>query len=514
MPHFLYRYLKNDLHNLTSYFVKMIIKKIYLLIPTLLLVSILLFQFSCGDDAIPIPPNTETENENPEGKVAVWRSDQAGLIKLAKEPTLLPYETVTDADVNITIEEGTAYQTMEGFGAALTHSSAFVIQTHLEEAEQNQLLEDLFDTENGIGISYIRLTIGASDFSIADFTYNDLAAGESDIAQNNFNLSMEDEYLIPLLQKILTINPAIKIMASPWSAPAWMKENETLKGGGHLKTDFQASYANYFIKYIQAMEAKNIPIHAITIQNEPLYAAPYISMEMSAAEQKSFIRDHLGPQFEANNITTKIIIYDHNWDDINYPLEILNDAATKPYIAGTAFHCYAGDVSAMSQVYNAHPDAGIYFTECSGGDFAPDYGANLSWNSENLLMGATRNWAKAVLFWNLALDENSGPKNGGCDDCRAVVTINSSTKTVTKNEEYVLLGHITKFVQSGAKRIETRNARGEDISQVAFKNPTGSIVVVVFNHKEEPQKVQFQYQQDDFNYEIESGMLATFVIEN
>ncbi len=477
--------------------------------------SLLLFQASCGDDEIPVPTNNNNNgNTDPEGKVSVWRSDKEGLIKIAKEAELLSYEAITDYDVTIPINAGTEYQVMEGFGAALTGSSAYVIQTHLEEAERNQLLQDLFDAENGIGISFIRVTIGASDFSLSNFTYNDLGASQSDISQDNFDLSVEDQYLIPLLQKIIAINPELKIIATPWSAPAWMKENGDLRNGGHLQSNFLESYATYFVKYIQAMSGENIPIHAITIQNEPLHAAPYMSMEMTAAQQKVFIRDYLGPQFEVNNIDTKIIIYDHNWDDINYPLDILNDATAKNYIEGTAFHCYEGDVSAMSQVHDAHPNVGIYFTECSGGDFAPDYAANLSWNTENLIVGATRNWSKTVLFWNLALDENDGPKNGGCDDCRGVVTINSNTNAITKNEEYVLLGHISKFVKPGAKRIQTTNTRSQDISQVAFKNPDGGIVVIAFNHKSEKQKVQFQLNEDAFNYEIEGGMLTTFLIDD
>jgi glucosylceramidase len=222
----------------------------------------------------------------------------------------------------------------------------------------------------------------------------------------------------------------------------------------------------------------------------------------------------LGPKLAANNLTTKIILYDHNWDDTNYPLDVLSDATAKNYIEGTAFHCYAGDVSAMSQVHNAYPDAGIYFTECSGGDFSPDYSTNLSWNTRNLLVGATRNWSKTVLFWNLALDQNHGPRNGGCQDCRGVVTINSVSKAITKNEEYVLLGHIAKFVEQGAKRIETPNTSGQDISQVAFKNPDGTIAIIAFNHKSETQKVQFKNGDNAFNYEIEGGMLVTFIIED
>ncbi|MFK7807369.1 MAG: glucan endo-1,6-beta-glucosidase, partial [Saprospiraceae bacterium] len=296
---------------------------------------------SCSDNDIPVPPDDDTVDAS-EGKVAVWRSDKAGLLKIAEEPELIPYESANDFDVSVAIDETTEYQSMEGFGAALTGSSAYVIQTHLSEAEQDQLLNDLFNTETGIGISFIRLIIGASDFSLNDFTYNDLAVNQSDISQNNFDISREEEYLIPLLQKILVINPNLKIMATPWSAPAWMKDNEKLKEGGRLKSTLYESYSTYLIKYIQAMGNYNIPIHTITVQNEPLYAAPYISMEMSSEEQKVFIRDHLGPQLEANNIDTKIIIYDHNWDDINYPLDILSDETAKGYIEGTAFHCYAG----------------------------------------------------------------------------------------------------------------------------------------------------------------------------
>ncbi|MFK7810301.1 MAG: glycoside hydrolase family 30 beta sandwich domain-containing protein, partial [Saprospiraceae bacterium] len=173
-----------------------------------------------------------------------------------------------------------------------------------------------------------------------------------------------------------------------------------------------------------------------------------------------------------------------------------------------------GDVSAMTQVQNIHPGLGIYFTACSGGDFAPNYADILSWNTENLLVGATRNWSKTILFWNLALDENDGPKNGGCDNCRGVVTINSATKTITKNEEYVLLGHMAKFVKPNAKRIRTPDTRGQDISQVAFKNIDGTIVIVAFNHKSESQNIQFEYKENTFDYEIEGGMLVSFLIED
>lgn len=490
----------------------MIFNRFNSVLAILLLVGFLFIQSNCGKEEIPVPPGSTTPTL--EGQVAVWRSNKEGSLKLLKIPDLLPFTTTTSADVDIVIDDGTTYQSMDGFGAAITGSSAFVIQTHLAEAEQDQLLQELFNPETGIGINFIRLTMGASDFSLSDFTYNDQSSTTpEDLDQENFDLSPEDEYLIPLLQKIVDINPDINIMATPWSAPAWMKTTSMLKNGGNLRSELYDSYATYFVKYIQGMEERNIPIHSITVQNEPLYAAPYISMEMSAEEQKIFIRDFLGPKFESNEIDTKIIIYDHNWDDIDYPLSILNDANAKSYVAGTAFHCYAGDVSAMSQVHSAHPDVGIYFTECSGGDFAPDYGANLSWNTENLIVGATRNWSKSVLFWNLALDQNHGPKNGGCQDCRGVVTIDSNTGSITKNEEFVLLGHAAKFIRSGAKRIATPNTRSQGISQVAFKNLDETIAIIAFNHNDDRKSIQFKCNENAFNYNIEPGMLVTFVIE-
>lgn len=481
-------------------------------------VSVLLCIIGCGEGEIPVPPQTMDPDPDPSDgvsllhDVSVYRSDRAGLLKLAQLPEPLSYDNdSTGSGVNVVIDAETTYQEMVGFGAALTGSSAYVISTHLSESRQDELLRDLFDPEEGIGISFIRLTIGASDFSLSDYTYNDLGSGQSDRTVDGFDISMEEEYLIPMLRKILDINPYIKVMATPWSPPAWMKTNESLDNGGRLKGLFQESFAIYLVKYIQAMEDKGIPIHSITVQNEPLYAAPYMSMEMSSEEQKIFIRDYLGPMMQAESLETKVIIYDHNWDDINYPLDILSDPSARQYIEGTAFHCYAGDVDAMSVVHDEYPEAGIYFTECSGGDFAPDYAENLSWNTDNLIVGATRNWSKSVLFWNLALDENNGPRNGGCQNCRGVVTVNSSTGSYQTNEEYVLLGHISKYVRPGAVRIKTLSTRSQNISQVAFKNVDESVVVVAFNHRNRSQTLRLRYGDDRVAYEIESGMLTTFV---
>jgi len=258
------------------------------------------------------------------------------------------------------------------------------------------------------------------------------------------------------------------------------------------------------------MADAGIPIYALSVQNEPLLGSGYPTMEMSAGQQTEFIRDHLGPALAAAGLDTKIIIYDHNWDDIQYPLSILDDLAAKDFIAGTAFHCYAGDVSAMSQVNTQHPDRGIYFTECSGGDFSPDFGTNLSWNTDNLLVGATRNWAKTVLFWNLALNENSGPQNGGCTDCRGVVTINAGNGSISRNVEFYLLGHVAKFVQPGAVRLPSPTLRRKGISHDTFLNPDRTRVLVAFNHNGQTTTLRVSEGGESFEHSLAAGALVTF----
>lgn len=487
------------------------IKQGHLLI---LLSFLLVFTLGCGDDEI-LVPDVPMEEEDPmepevEGRVAVWTTNNDGSILLSERADLLPMLPDQTGGIAVNIDASVTLQTIEGFGAAMSGSSAFVLKEYLTDAARTNLLRELFTSDDGIGISFIRLTIGASDFSTADYTYNDLSGGGEDIDQSEFSLERDREHLISVLQEVMAINPDLKIMASPWSAPAWMKTNGDLRNGGELRTDLYSSYADYFVNYLQEMAAAGIPIHAISVQNEPLLASGYQTMEMSAQQQMLFIRDHLGPALAAAQLDTKVIIYDHNWDVTSYALDVLNDNVAKGFIAGTGFHCYAGDVSAMSTVHDAHPDRGIYFTECSGGDFSPNFGTNLAWNSENLLVGATRNWAKTVLFWNLALNENAGPQNGGCSNCRGVVTVNSTSGVVNRNVEYYLLGHIAKFVQSGAERIETSSIRGQGISQVAFLNPDGTRVLLAYNHNSQEASLRVSEGTESFIHGIPAGSLVTF----
>jgi glucosylceramidase len=471
----------------------------------------LLFAFAgsaCSKNSI----NNNTGNNNGGDdttgvtKVDVWQTSGDKIRLLQKTATLSMKAGISNTgnlpQININTNE--TYQTIEGFGAALTWSSAYVLNHNLPADARTQLLNDLF-TKNGIGIGYIRLTIGASDFSPGDYSYDD---HPGDTLMQQFSLDKERTDLLPVLKEVVSVNPNIKIVASPWSPPAWMKTSNSMEGG-HLLEKYYDAYARYFVKYIQEMKTEGIMIDAITIQNEPLYGtAAYPCMFMYANEQKEFIRDHLGPLFKQNNINTKIILYDHNWDVPLYGDTILNDADAAQYVAGTAFHAYAGEVTAMGQLHNLHPDKDLFFTELSGGGWAPNFADNLKWFTENLTIGAARTWSKIVLLWNLALDENNGPKNNGCQDCRGVVTV-ASNGTVTKNEEYYILGHAGKFLQPGAKRCSSTDV-GQDIHNVVFINPDNSKVLIAVNTSNTGKPVFVSENGKAFSTTLIPGDIYTF----
>ncbi len=349
----------------------------------------------------------------------------------------------------LTIDTTKQYQSIDGFGYALTGGSAMLINTKLNPAQRDSLLKELFTTKaNGIGISYIRISVGASDLDDHVFSYDDLPAGKTDPTLAKFSLAPDQTHLIPVLKQIIALQPNIKIMASPWSSPVWMKTNNLPKGGS-LKKEYYSTYANYLTKYIQEMAKEGITIDALTIQNEPENPKNTPSLVMTAEEQNEFIKKHFGPAFQTAGIKTKIVLFDHNCDHPEYPISILNDAETKPFVDGSAFHMYVGEIDAMSKVHDAHPDKNLYFTEqwTSGkGNFDGD----LKWHVKTLIIGATRNWSRNVLEWNLAADPNFNPHtgDGGCDLCQGALTIADSS--VARNVSYYIIAHASKFVTPGS----------------------------------------------------------------
>lgn len=280
---------------------------------------------------------------------------------------------------------------------------------------------------------------------------------------------------------------------------------------GKLKPEYYSVYAQYFVKFIQAYEAEGIAIDAVTLQNEPHFEPDgYPGMRMEPADEAAFVKV-LGPAFQAAGITTKIIVWDHNWDDPNYPIEVLSDPQAKPYITGSAFHGYAGSVDSQTLVHDQHPDKDIYFTESSGGEFANVFGDNVAWDVQNLIIGATRNWAKTSLKWNLVLDENHGPTNGGCTDCRGFVTVDSQTGSYKLNEEYYAFGQASQFVLPGAVRIKSNTFGAGSIESAAYRNPDGSKVLIALNSSKQSQLFKVRWGAQSFTYTLSAGAVVTFV---
>ena len=405
----------------------------------------------------------------------------------------------------IEIDSSVTYQIMDGFGFALTGGSAGLIH-RLDGKQRSALLKELFLTQNGIGISYLRISIGASDLDDHVFSYDDLAQGKTDPLLSEFNLKEDQKNLIPLLKEILSFNPKIKILGSPWSPPLWMKTNHLAKGG-MLKPECYHVYANYLVKYIKAMAKEGISIDAITIQNEPENPKNTPSLEMTAVEESEFIKKHLGPLFKREDIKTKIVLFDHNADHPEYPISILNDSVTKKYVDGSAFHLYLGEVSALSMTHNAHPDKNIYFTEqwTSG---KGNFGEDLQWHVNNLIIGATRNWSKNVLEWNLAADKNFNPHtpDGGCDLCQGALTVG---KTISRNVSYYIIAHASKFVPTGSIRISSNTI--EHLPNVAFLTPDGTKVLIVSNSEKKERSFSIRFRGKLGIATLPSGAVATYV---
>ncbi|HWZ16425.1 MAG TPA: glycoside hydrolase family 30 beta sandwich domain-containing protein [Mucilaginibacter sp.] len=444
----------------------------------------------------------QKETSNPQ----VWLTDPDQGI-LFKQQNQISKPNSTDKNISfITVDKAKTYQQMDGFGFALTGGSAMLIHK-MSPVEQHRLLTELFGTgESEIGTSYLRVSIGSSDLDDHVFSYDDLAAGEPDTNLKKFTLANDEGALIPVLKKILAINPHIKILASPWSPPAWMKTNNNTSGG-HLKPEYYHAYSQYLVKYIKGMAAKGIRIDAITIQNEPLNPGNNPSMVMEAVEQANFIKHNLGPDFKAADIKTKIILYDHNADRSDYPISILDDPDAKKYVDGSAFHLYGGKIEALSKVHDAHPDKNLYFTEEWVG--APgNLKQDIRFHIKQIIVGAPRNWSRNVIEWNLASDPHQQPHTpGGCDRCLGAITINGDE--VTRNPAYYIIAHASKFVSPGSKRVASNYF--EELPNVAYITPAGKMVLIVFNDSGTGKTFNIQYEHKATTEILSAGAVGTFV---
>ncbi|MEW1892627.1 RICIN domain-containing protein [Streptomyces sp. NBC_00523] len=431
----------------------------------------------------------------------VWVTTPDGAKRLSAEGSVA--FTGSPQSVDIRVDANSKGQKFTGAGASVTGASAHLIQG-LPQDKRNALMSSLFSSAgDGIGLSYLRQPLGSSDFNADNslYTYED--------TRGSFSIDRDKAEIIPVLKQATSVNPAIRFMGTPWSSPAWMKTNNALNGGS-LKTDSYQAYADYLVKAIKAYGQQGITLTDLTVQNEPEFAASYPSMTMTSSQQADFFKV-LDRTLTAANLPTNLLAFDHNWDHPNYPLEVFNGTPGMSRVIGAAFHCYGGDPSAQQQVVNAGKR--VFFTECSGtesADRSTTFADTLKWHAENLVVQNMRNGGETVIDWNLALDQNGGPHQGGCSDrCNGVVEI--ANGNVTRNAEYYVLGQLSKFVKPGATRIGSTSQGNGGVENVAFQNPDGTRAAYVVNSATSAQKFSLTDNGRSLVYTLPAGAVGTFV---
>ena len=464
---------------------------------------------ACGRTATLGPPADKAAGGQRARVAEVWLTTGNRTHLLARQPDLPLGSPARRGDVVIDVDESVTYQTMVGFGAAVTDASAYLLHRTLGPG-RDAVMRELFDPSAGLGLSFVRVPMGASDFSSAHYSYDDAAAGRPRDAPSAFSIDADRSHKLPVLRRALAFNPRIRFVASPWSAPAWMKSNGSLIQGT-LRPGSYGAYADYLRRFVEAYAAEGVPIFAITLQNEPAFEPPdYPGMRLSSTARAELIGRYVGPLFAESGVATRILEWDHNWDHPEEPLAVLADTIARRYVSGVAWHCYAGSVGAQEVVRLAHPDMDVYFTECSGGAWSPDFADNLQWTVSTLLIGSVRAWARGVALWNLALDETGGPHLGGCGNCRGVITIDSRSGAVTRNEEYYALAHASRFVRPGAHRIASSTDVG-GLQSVAFRNADDdSRVLIVLNTGTSSVPLTIRARHAVMSYAMPAKAVATF----
>lgn len=444
------------------------------------------------------------------GNVALWltTADRSRLLALQSQGPKL-HEADLQAKT-IVVDDSKTFQTVDGFGFTMTGGSAQLLH-RMEPAQRHALLKAIFGRGPGEnGVSYLRVSIGSSDMNDHVFTYDDMPAGETDPGLKHFTLAEDEADLMPVLKEILGLSPGLQILASPWSAPSWMKTNNAPKGGS-LKPALYPVYAAYLVRYLQGMEAHGVPIAALTVQNEPLNPKNTPSMVMEATEQDAFLRDALGPALQRAGLRTRVVLFDHNCNHPDYPIAILNDPKARSFADGSGFHLYEGDISALSEVHNAFPEKNLYFTEQmvieekSDGVLRP-----VADPVSRIVIGAMRNWSRTVLLWNLAADPSFGPHtpNGGCTMCQGAITLDGNQ--VTRNIAFYTIAHASAFVPPGSIRIASTETSPE-LANVAWRTPQGGHVLLVTNTGKAAQNFTVGFGTQAFSASLPPGSVGTFL---
>lgn len=448
-------------------------------------------------------------NAQASGPVDVWRTT-ADRSKLLLHERLGKDETHPAASATIVIDDAKSMQQVEGFGFAMTGGSAQLLHRMSPKARRTLLHELFGQSGDSLGVSYLRLSIGASDMNDHVYTYDDLPEGKTDPSLEHFSLAQDEADVIPVMKEVLGIAPHLHILASPWTAPAWMKTNDGMKGGT-LRPEFSQAYAAYLVRYLKTMQAHGVVIDAITMQNEPLNPKNTPSLVFEAEQEEAFLRDAFGPALRAAGLKTKVVLFDHNCNHPDYPMTILHDPAAAQYVTGSGFHLYEGDISAMSEVHTAYPEKGLYFTEQMVIEEIRDGRQRpIAEPVSSVVIGAMRNWSRTVLLWNLAADEHFGPhtSDGGCPVCQGAITVDGDR--VSRNIALFTIAHASKFVPVGSTRVDSTE-QDPTLANVAWKRPDGHHVLLVANTSKEEKDVKVVAGPRTFSTSVGGGETATFV---
>lgn len=459
-------------------------------------------------NAIAAPQLKQASRDN---AVRVWLTDVSADKWVAGQDDVLFKARRTANPLTIKVDDTVKYQKVQGFGAAMTDSSAWLIDK-LSTAERTKLMKKLFDPSKGIGLSLLRSPMGATDFNASgNYSYNDMPAGQTDPTLSDFSVQHDLPYIIPALRQALSLNPSIKIMANPWSPPGWMKTSDSMIGGT-LKSEYTSALANYFVRFIHAYGEAGVPISYISPQNEPMGTPTWPGMFLSAYQEAELIQE-IGKAFEANGISTKILAWDHNWDVPSYPETIFSDPAASKYTAGTGWHIYSGNPNYQTVVHNDYPSKETFITEATGGVWQDSNQTAFSEALGTWIINGTRNWANGVMLWNIALDPDRGPLNSdtaGIPMLRGLLTIDPADGRVTYNVDYHALAHASRFVKPGARRIYSNTFGEGSIENVAFQNPDGSKVLIAHNSGSAAKTFSVADGAHSFDYTLNAGDAVTF----
>lgn len=421
----------------------------------------------------------------------------------------------------ITLDPSIRFQEMDGFGAAITGSTSYLL-LKMPSADRTKFLKETFSPTEGMGYSYIRISIGCSDFSLSEYTCCDTPGIE------NFGLQSEElDYVIPVLKEILAINPSIKVLGSPWTPPKWMKVNNLTDlapfdswTDGQLNPKYYQDYATYFVKWVEAMKSHGINIYGITPQNEPLNRGNSASLFMGWDEQRDFVKSALGPKLADSGLDVKIYLFDHNYnydnldEQQNYVDKIYQDSEAAKYVAGAAFHNYGGNREELNIVHDKYPNKELIFTETSIGTWndGKNLAIRLMDDMAEVALGTINNWCKAVIVWNLMLDSEKGPnRDGGCQTCYGAVTLDKGDyKTITRNSHYYIIGHLSSVVKPGATRIGTTGYTEAGIVYSAFDNNDGTYALVLLNNTSEEKKLTFNDGKNNFTNLIPKKSVVSY----